>query len=403
MVKALVAGTLLLCCVALAGCSRTIGPPALPPGPASGEFAMAGPGAAGGYRVLYSFATSYGETPDASLLYSGGTLYGTTELGGAYDEGSVFSLSTTGTEHLLYSFQGGYPRASLIDVKGTLYGTTAGSGSPCACGTVFKFIPGGALRTVYTFKGGEDGAVPFANLLDDGGTLYGTTTQGGANNGTVFSVSANGKERVLYAFDLVKHPGDGSEPDAGVIEANGMLYGTTVSGGSNGYGSIFRVTKAGKEQVLYSFKAGNDGAAPYAGLVQVNGAFYGTTASGGGSGCGGFGCGTVFKLSSAGAERAIYRFNGGKDGIAPHASLFAVSGALYGTTTVGGGTGCGGGGCGTVFKVTTSGVERVLHVFAGGKDGSNPSASLIAVKGTLYGTTAAGGTYNSGTAFTLKP
>jgi uncharacterized repeat protein (TIGR03803 family) len=132
-------------------------------------------------------------------------------------------------------------------------------------------------------------------------------------------------------------------------------------------------------------------------LIYVNGAFYGTTASGGGSACG-YGCGTVYRMTPAGKESVVYRFKGGKDGAAPRASLIYTNGALYGTTSGGGAYGLG-----TAFKVTLKGVEQVLHTFKGGNDGSTPYASMIYANGTLYGTTNAGGTYNSGTVFTLKP
>ncbi|MGA8535742.1 MAG: choice-of-anchor tandem repeat GloVer-containing protein [Candidatus Tumulicola sp.] len=147
---------------------------------------------------------------------------------------------------------------------------------------------------------------------------------------------------------------------------------------------------SGAEQVLHNFKGGKDGANPAPVLLDVKGALYGTTVNGGGSGCGGAGCGTVFKVGVSGkGYRVLYRFKGNTDGANP-VGVIDVKGALYGTTSGGGGSGCGGGGCGSAFTVGVSGKGyRVLYSFKGGTDGASPD-SIINVNGALYGATYGG-------------
>ena len=175
---------------------------------------------------------------------------------------------------------GAYPYASLLNVNGTLYGTTYSGGSRClsyGCGTIFSITMTGTEKVLYSFGGGSDGdgTEPFASLINVNGTLYGTTAGGGINgNGTVFSVTVTGEEKVLYRFD---GGSDGVEPWAGLINVKGTLYGATLGGGANGYGTVFSVTTIGAEKVRYSFDSGPDGAYPYAGLINVNGTLYGTT------------------------------------------------------------------------------------------------------------------------------
>jgi uncharacterized repeat protein (TIGR03803 family) len=173
---------------------------------------------------------------------------------------------------------------------------------------------------------------------------------------------------------------------------NDKLYGTTETGGASGDGTVFEISTAGKERVIYSFTGKPDGASPQASLISVNGALYGTTTAGGTSNYG-----TVFEISRSGKERVVYSFKGGTDGANPAASLINVNGTLYGTTTAGGGAS----GSGTVFSVNRWGKETVLYGFKGGTDGAVPSASLIDVNGTLYGTTFLGGSSGFGTVFKL--
>jgi uncharacterized repeat protein (TIGR03803 family) len=293
----------------------------------------------------------------------------------------------------------------LLNVNGTLYGTTtaggSGIGSLCGsggCGTVYRLTTDGQENVVYSFSD-ANGVGPAASLIDVKGTLYGTTVYGGAgSNGTVFSVTPSGTERVLHSF--AGKP-DGVNPDSSLIELKGKLYGTTAGGGAHNQGTVFSITPTGQEKVLYSFKGPDygDGASPRAGLTDVGGDLYGTTFYGGS------GAGTVFKLTLSGKERVIYRFSPyRRDAISPGSTLVKLKGRLYGTSWFGGvyqG--------GTVFRVTTSGEEKVLHFFKGPPDGATPFGGLVNVNGTLYGTTWVGGlSYGEenegvGTVFSIDP
>ena len=368
------------------------------------------------YEILYSFgAAPDGNNPDASLIDVGGTLYGTTLHGGAYTCGvsgsgcgTVYRISLTGSEKVLHDFPGTYsdgtwPSAGFIDVGGTLYGTTSsGGGYSCnrgfsGCGTVYRISVTGSEKVLHDFDGSyADGTLPYAGLIDVGGTLYGTTGGGGSYGqdgygaccGTVFSITPSGTEKVLHSFG---NGTDGADPAASLIEVKGTLYGTTVSGGANVYGTVFSITTGGTEKVLYSFGNGTDGADPAASLIEVKGTLYGTTLYGGA-----YHVGTVFSITPSGTEKVLHSFNG-TDGAHPGAGLIEVNGTLYGTT--------GGGGAyrgGTAFSITPGGSEKVLHSFSG-TDGADPAASLIEVEGALYGTTYSGGANGDGTVFELIP
>ncbi|HLY03089.1 MAG TPA: choice-of-anchor tandem repeat GloVer-containing protein [Candidatus Cybelea sp.] len=372
-------------------------------------------------NVIYSFAggsgsMADGENPRAGLVIVDDTLYGTTFVGGdcrhkynCHGSGTVFSVTPYGTETVLHRFSldrnGRYPYAGLTVVDGTLYGTTEEGGKGNA-GTVFKIAASGAITVLHRFvPGGADAAGPRADMIDVNGTLYGTTGAGGGIGcddygcGTVFSITPSGKEKVIHSFG---GSGDGKAPFAGLLNVDGTLYGTTSDGNASGfYGTVFAVTPSGKETVIHAFKEGaGDGEDPWAGLINVSGTLYGTTVNGGAS-CrsSNNGCGTVFSITPSGKEKVLYSFKGGtSDGVEPEAGLLNVDGTLYGTTA-GGGTNS----RGTVFSITLSGVETVLHSFGASGDGANPEAGLINVNGTLYGTTVKGGTDNDGTVFSLTP
>lgn len=180
--------------------------------------------------------------------------YGTTYYGGAYAPGCIFSIRITRgghvTEELLHSFSGpdgDYPIAGLIDVKGVLYGTTVSGGEgPNGRGTVFSITTSGTENLLHTFAGGPyDGSDPYGNVTYNNGTFYGTTYTGGAyrgfrrlGGGTVFSVTASGTEKVLHSFGKVMN--NGASPMAGVIYVRGTLYGTTQEGGHRGCGGSTR-------------------------------------------------------------------------------------------------------------------------------------------------------------------
>ena len=213
-----------------------------------------------------------------------------------------------------------------------------------------------AYRVLYSFSGGSDGEDPSAALIDVNGTLYGTTAGGTSNiDGTVFSISTSGSENVLHVFD--GYPSDGDQPEGNLIDVNGVLYDTTFFGGKYrkypGQGTVFSISTTGTERVLHSFGKGSDGQIPEAGLLDMNGTLYGTTPSGGT-----IGDGTVFSISTSGKEHVLYSFSGGSDGGDPSGSLIEVNGTMYGTTYGGGAYGPG-----TVYTVSTTGVEHVLYEF----------------------------------------
>jgi uncharacterized repeat protein (TIGR03803 family) len=257
---------------------------------------------------------------------------------------------------------------------------------------------------LYSFANSPDGATPnyVTPVFDKDGNLYGTTAYGGAYGfGTVFELSPSGTETILHSFNF--NGTDGNYPYSGlVLDKKGNLYGTTTNGGTYALGTVFKLASSGTETILWSFGSGTDGHLPQNGLVlDSNGDLCGTTPSGGT-----YNEGTVFELKRSGKRETIlhsFDFNG-TDGYVPHASLVRdKEGNLYGTTIYGGAY-CGyEGGCGTVFEVTVSGTETILHSFDyNGTDGTNPYASLIMDKeGNLYGTTSYGGTYNWGTVFEL--
>jgi uncharacterized repeat protein (TIGR03803 family) len=324
---------------------------------------------------------------------------------------------------VLYSFTGSpdgngpYLAALILDKAGNLYGTTnAGGTGTCSlgrigpspgCGTVFKLDTAGNETVLHSFTG-SDGSGPAASLImDTAGNLYGTTSTGGAfNSGTVFKLDPSGRETVLHSFTGP----DGGGPDAGLIMDNaGNLYGTTSGGGSAGVGTVFKIDTSGNETVLYSFKGGTDGARPEAGLIMDQaGNLYGTTLAGGTGTCSylSSGCGTIFKLDTSGKETVLQSFTGSPvDGANPFAALtLNGAGNLYGTTLAGGPGTCNFSptpGCGTVFKLDASGNETVLHSFTG-IDGGGPlgAALIMDTAGNLYGTTFAGGN-GPGTVFKL--
>ena len=366
------------------------------------------------YKVVYSFgAARDGADPRASLINVGGTLYGTTSGGGSYTQcdvdgfegcGTVFSLAPDGTEKVLYSFSaepdGANPVASLIEVNGTLYGTTfiGGSGN----GTVFSIRTSGEEHVLYSFPGGAGGYWPSGALIRVKGRLYGTTQRGGARRGTVFSITTSGTEKVVHRFTNFRQ---GAAPVGALVGVGGMLYGTTADQGVHHAGTVFRMTPSGREKVLHSFGSGTDGIRPLASLIDVNGTLYGTTEYGGVYSCGSIGgCGTVFSITTGGTEKVLHSFGSGTDGRAPAAPLLEVNGTLYGTTLTGGSHSCGSYyRCGTVFSITPSGTEKVLHSFGSGSDGGFPTAGLTDMNGTLYGATSKGGKYDEGTVFALTP
>ncbi|HEY3778975.1 MAG TPA: choice-of-anchor tandem repeat GloVer-containing protein [Rhizomicrobium sp.] len=377
---------------------------------ASTAFVPLGSAQANKLTVLYSFGGKSGDgyNPTGRLLRdAGGNLYGATFNGGTgvCDQtncGTVYRLAPDGTETVLHSFAGPYGDGGepygagpIADRKGNLYGTTYEGGTH-NFGAIYKLAPKGKETLLYSFTGTDDGGAPMGGLVRSGGNLYGTTIGGGAyREGTVFKLARDGTESVLHSFGSGS---DGVAPYQGGLVADnaGNLYGTTSTGGAyGGGGTVFRVAPDGTEMVLYSFTGYSDGLGPYSGVIlDKQGNIYGTTVLGGGTGCGENGCGTVFKLAPDGTETVLHAFTGGSDGSQPIGDLVIdKEGNLYGTTDSGGA-----GYEGVVFKLTPDGTETVLHAFNGG-DGDSPVGGLILYEGNLYGTTAGGGANNAGTVF----
>jgi uncharacterized repeat protein (TIGR03803 family) len=357
--------------------------------------------------TLHSFTAGDGAFPAGPLILDrAGNLYGTTGLGGAANAGTVFELSPGGSFVFNISFvntNGAYPAAGLMrNNKGDLFGTTFAGGVPqdCGsgngCGTVFELVATQTqtptVNTLHSFDA-ADGTFTYATPIKDGkGSLAGTTFEGGAGYGTAFKLSLKGAESPLYSF---MGGADGAYPSAGLIEdAQGNLYGTTYGGGTAGRGTVFEISAAGTEFVLHAFAGGSDGVKPFGGLIRdKHGNFYGTTEQGGTSNLG-----TVFEVTATGTETVLHSFAGGNDGASPRAGLVRKGSKFYGTTYAGGAAGDG-----TVFEISSQGVETVLYSFSG-NDGSHPYAGLVlGSRGNLYGTTYDGGASVYGTVFKLAP
>jgi len=386
--------------------------------------------------VLYNFnAIRSGDQPQAALTPGpNGVYYGTTDVGGMSGNGTVFELipSAVGsgwTQKLIHKFtgppDGSTPSSGLLLGKdGVLYGV-AGYGGTAGDGVVFKLTPPASGQEdwtetiLYNFEGGNDGMAPYGTLITDkNGVLYGSTVGGGsANAGVVFSLTppAAGKkewtEAVLYTFQ--GNP-DGVSPTNGLArDDTGAIYGMTSAGGANGAGMVYRLTAPATgegtwtETILYNFAGSPDGSFPNGGLVRDgNGILYGVTFSGGTDGWG-----TIFSLTppaagqSAWAENVLYSFTGGADGGAPdNTPVLSPDGTLYGTNNFNSL------GYGNVFALTppasgqSAWTEATLVNFDW-TNGANPIGLVLNAGGALIGTTYDGGTEdgNGGIVFKLTP
>jgi uncharacterized repeat protein (TIGR03803 family) len=339
-----------------------------------------------------------------------GALYGTTTAGGSTLSGTVFKLNPDGTGYaVIHEFgaegDGLIPDGGLVQTRdGMLYGTTYQGGSS-GKGTIFQLnTNGGSYGIIHHFGGTGlgDGQWPFAGLtLSADGGLYGTTYKGGSNGfGTVFRLNSGGS-----AYSVIHHFGsvtsDGQLPYAGVVQGNdGALYGTTQNGGDSGYGTVFRLgTNGAGFAVLHSFSFGAGvGVNPKAGVTQgSDGALYGTTPSGSNS------KGAIYKLNPDGTDYVVlhnFASDDPNDGQVPYAApMQASDGVLYGTTARGGSAGAG-----TAYRLNLDGSDyRVLYSFgAPTGDGQQPQAALIQGRDSaFYGTTYLGGDGQKGTVFRL--
>ena len=366
------------------------------------------------FETLVTFNGSNGGLPTWPLVQGmDGNLYGSTSYGGTGNQGTIFRITPAGSLTTLAGVS--YAHVTVQASDGNFYGTTPYGGS-LQLGSIFRINSAGQLTTLYNFcslKSCADGQYPYGGVIEaTDGNFYGTTAAGGTNNyGTVFRITPAGVLTTLVSFNSVGLAG------TGVIEGtDGNFYGTTSNGGSMGDGTIFRVNRQGTLTVLHTFQF-TDGKFPYDALIQgVDGNFYGTTYSGGGgnsSTCQGIGCGTIFKMTPSGTLTTLYNFCSQAncaDGQWPSGGLVqGTDGSFYGTTQALGayGESCPFGICGTVFKITSSGTLTTLHSFDT-TDGSEPYAGLTQdTSGSFYGSTnmgadlSCGGGYGCGTLFRL--
>jgi uncharacterized repeat protein (TIGR03803 family) len=363
------------------------------------------------FTVIHNFGKGNdGENPFGDMIADAdGNLIGTTAYGGANGYGLVFKLSPRGRETRLLVMQPGEngPFAGVTaDALGNLYGTTV-QGGASDYGTIFKLAPDGTQTIVHNFGSGTDGALAYAGLtLAASGNFFGATFEGGNGNcggegcGTIYKLSANGTEKVLYAF---LGGADGQLPyAAALVDRADNLFGTTYEGGAGdcggGCGTVYEFVH-GAKTILHAFTGGADGGSPIGKLFADDaGNYYGTTFAGGSTTCSG-GCGTVFKIDSNGTVSTIWSFQGGSDGANPSGGVIMDgAGIIYGTTSAGGAANAN-----TIYRIEPNGTEKILYAFTGGADGDAPYAALtMDENGDLFGTAPGGGTYGMGTAFRLK-
>lgn len=356
--------------------------------------------------TLYAFSGGAdGNYPDSGLTAGpDGNFYGTTTFGGANNLGTIFKITPAGMKTVLYSFAGGtgdgqYPASGLeLGDDGVFYVTTTAGGA-FGGGTFFKITLDGSETVLYSFGGNGSGVTPQGLTLLSDGNFYGTTASGGANNlGTVYKMTSAGEQTVLHSFAA---GGDGQTPVAGLsADSDGNLYGVTYYGGTNNFGTIFRIAPDGSGYTtVHSFAGGPvDGQYPGVKLRNVDdGTLYGSTSSGGAAGLG-----TIFKFDpSSDVTTVMYSFLGAPDdGQYPACRLrVGNDGNLYGVTLFGGYFDLG-----TFFRITPAGVLTVLYSFAGGADGQGPDSSLLVTPDNVfYGTTIAGGPTNNGTIYKISP
>jgi len=399
------------------------------------------------FKTLHSFNASDGANPFAGLILSGNTLYGTTVSGGGSgsDLGTVFALNSDGTGfrtlHRFTDWQwpiytnpdGAHPTGGVILSGNTLYGTAQNGGSS-ANGTIFSVrIDGTRFVTLHNFTTissypsytNSDGANPVAPLTLSGDTLYGTTLYGGSSaNGTLFAVRTDGTGfTVLHTFTAattnssgVYTNGDGASPYAGLVVSSNTLYGTTISGGLNGGGTIFSIHTDGTGfTTLHNF-TNIDGVGPLAALTLSGDTLYGTASSGGN-----YGNGTIFSVHTDGIGFATlhiftpipYPDYTNNDGANPQSELIISDYSMFGSARLGGRSGYG-----TVFAINMDGTDfTTLHDFTAphlgpprtNSDGFFPSGKLVVSSNVLYGTARYGGSYSGdnnpdcdGTAFSIS-
>jgi len=400
------------------------------------------PDGSGGYTctMIHAFSGGDGTSPSGGLVEGpDGLLYGVTFVGGAFGDGVLYSISTSGTFEVVRDFQSTDAQGPfgelVVGPDGKLYGTSAVGGA--GDGSVYRYDPSnGNFEVVYIF-GYLTGANPQAGLLlASDGKLYGTTPNGGDNGfGTIFRIDTSGNFELLYSFaqaDGIQSYGvlaelggsiygsgapqsgppgaifrwndatgfavvhafsgpDGSKPTGGLVQVGGFLYGTTQGGGALGRGNLFQSDAAGNVTSLHDFVF-TDGVVPSAHPIRVGTSWIGTTMTSGP----GF-SGTVYQLPDSTPLSVVCAFGQGLGYNLLGALVEASDGNLYGTTEYGGLYF----GQGTIFRLGKDGSVSTIHSF-NGFDGASPVSDLVAGSdGALYGVTTYGGTNNEGVAFRI--
>jgi uncharacterized repeat protein (TIGR03803 family) len=256
---------------------------------------------AGNEIVLHHFTAGAhdGSQSEQGLVADpAGNLYGTTWYGGTNGFGVVFKIDSSGNETIVHNFdpntdgQWPYGGTMLRDSAGNFYGTNEFGGSSFV-GTVFQMDPSGKVKVLHSFGAAGDGVIPSGSLTQDAaGNLYGVTRSGGAFNfGTVFKIDPSGNETILYSFTGTG--GDGSTPVGGLTrDSAGNLYGTTLSGGSQYLGTVFKLDAANKETILHNFDGATGKNPEFTLLQDAQGNLYGTAYEGGA-----YGAGVIYELT----------------------------------------------------------------------------------------------------------
>ncbi|HVM60721.1 MAG TPA: choice-of-anchor tandem repeat GloVer-containing protein [Verrucomicrobiae bacterium] len=357
--------------------------------------------------TLYSFCGTTdnffcadGSFPGHLIQGTDGNFYGTTSSGGTNDHGTIFKITSQGTLTTIYQFSStsGIGSDLSLELGGLFYGTSLTGGTNHQ-GSIFTVTTAGTLTTLYQFSGTNgiaDGTGPVRLMQVNGTTLIGSTILGGTNNdGTVFKITTGGVLTTLHEFSGTNGVADGAEPEL-TVQNGPEFIGSTFLGGTGNTGTVFEITAAGAFNTIHQFTPA-EGGIPIVTVVNGNN-FIGTTTAGGSNGFG-----TAFEMTSAGTVTTFYEFSGSNDvmdGSSPGLSpIQDHSGAYYGLTQDGGTNGSG-----LAFTLTTSGILTPVYEFcslANCLDGSSPSGLDTLVGGDFYGTTGGGGANNAGTIFKL--
>jgi uncharacterized repeat protein (TIGR03803 family) len=351
------------------------------------------------YTKILDFAgATNGSDPLGSFISDGTFLYGMTWSGGTNNDGTIFKIKPDGTDYLkLFDFDetttGKHPCGSLFSDGTYLYGMTKGGGAN-NIGTIFKIKPDGSdYVKLFDFAGFTNGGLPSCSLISDGTFLFGTTEMGGINNyGTLFKIKPDGTGYVkLLDFNYT----NGVGPKGSLISDGTFLYGTTGGGGANGLGTIFKIKPDGTNYTnLLNFSGTTNGRTPVGSLIFDGVFLYGMTSIGGTNGYG-----TIFKIKPDGSGYAkLFDFNVTASGSNPQGNLTFDGTFLYGMTRDGGANNYG-----TIFKIKPDGSDYTkLLDFAGTTNGRKPSGSFIYLFPDLLGMTQMGGTNSKGVVFKLS-